>query len=62
MADTIHATTISNCGSGSISQIEYWNIKLNDSQYYGYWKNGNDVKNFMKLELNGSLLVSLQFF
>ena len=59
--DNIHAATISNCVGGSIIQTEYWNMRQNNSQYYGYWHNENLVKGYLRLELNGSLFVSLKF-
>ena len=34
----------------------------NGSQYYGYWSNINDVKSFLGLQSNGSVLVSLNIF
>ena len=58
MTDIVRVTTNSNCGSGFISQTEYWNMKQNGSQYYGYWHNENVKKYFLKLEANGSVLVS----
>lgn len=57
--DIIHATTITDCASGSIMQTEYWNLRQNISQYYGYWHNENDVKRYLSLKTNGSLCVSL---
>lgn len=62
MADTVRATTIPNCSSGIISQTEYWNMKKNGSQYYGYWQNEQDLQNVLRLGLNGSVLVSSHFF
>ena len=59
--DNIHATTISSCVSGSVIQTEYWNMRQNNSQYYGYLHIENNVKSYLRLELNGSLFVSLQF-
>ena len=59
MIDTIHVTTISNCATGNISQTEYWNMKMNNSQYYGYWHNENDVQSYVALKQNGFVLVSL---
>ena len=58
LADTIHAATILNCASVSIVQTEYWNMLKNNS---GYWHKENDIKSYLTLELNGSVLVSLWF-
>ena len=37
-------------------------MKQNGSQYYGYWRNENDIQNFLRVELNGSVLVSSVLF
>lgn len=62
VTDIIHAGTVSNCYNGSIFQTAYWNMGSDGSQYYGYWSNINDVKTFLGLQSNGSVLVSLNIF
>ena len=37
-------------------------MRLKDSKYYGYWQKGNDIKRFLTLKSNGSVLVSLEVF
>ena len=59
MIGDIHAATISNCSNGNIGVTEYWNKKRD--VFEGYWYNEHDIKKYVTLAGNGSLLVSYKF-
>ena len=59
MADTLYATTISNCASGRASETQFWNMRKESSQKYsGYWFSEHDIQDYIRVENNGSVLVS----
>ena len=54
--DITEATSVFDCADGSIDKTDFWNIDSAISQ--GYWHNENNVKTYLELKGNGSLLVS----
>lgn len=58
---TINIDSVPICADKIIIYTKFWNIKSvqRPADASGYWHNENGVKNYIQLEENGSIMVSL---
>lgn len=61
LTNTMNIDSVPTCTNGFVIYTEFWNMKnvQNPTDAFGYWHNEDDVKNYVQLEKNGSITVSL---